>query len=515
MPLKILFVLPDIRPELHVHTGSVFEGVAYLSAFLKRDGHDVIKYQPTEPVSAKPLLQIIHHEEPDLIGFSVTTNMYKYVGRWAPEIKNEFPHIPTICGGVHATSDMEGVIATDGVDIACKGEGEAALRELCRRIEHGQPYYDIPSLWFKTPDGIVRNPVAPLPYVDQPYPLDNYPFPDLDLFNIEQTFYYKNRFAVMKLSRGCPLPCTYCCNKMFRDQYPATYVRYMSPESSIEHIQTYLRRYPNIDAIAFLDDILPMRMDWFREFARLYKQKIGIPYTARCLVNIVRPEVVETLAESGCYEVTFGVEAGDEAYRRDVLKRRQTDEKIVEAFQLCRQHGITTRANMMVGLPYEGMRDMIKGVKLCSKLNAKFFLVSTFFPTPSTELYQVCLKEGYIREGTMEDIPDSPYNMGSALEQPSVSVIQVEFVRKLFMPLVRLYEKLPERHHGALENLLCARWFPYRAFTAIASLFELADKYRSRLLLYIGSKNRRYEIAGPGSVGFLKLLKSPAVNINP
>lgn len=516
MPLKVLFVLPDVRPELHIHNGSIFEGVAYLSSFLKEEGHTIIKYQPTKSVSATPLLALIEDENPDLVCFSATTNMFKYVSRWAPEIKKAYPDIITVCGGVHATSDTEGTIQTEGIDIACKGEGEFPLRELCRRMETGESYHDIPSLWVKGKDEIVRNPVAPLPYVDQDYPLDAYPFPDLDLFEIENTFYYKNRFAVMKLSRGCPLPCTYCCNKMFRDQYPASYVRYMSPEKSIEFIKTYLQRYPGIESIAFLDDILPMRMDWFREFIRLYIREIGIPYTARCLVNIVRPEVVQLLAESGCYEVTFGVEAGGEDYRYEMLKRRQTDDRIIEAFQLCHEYGITTRANMMVGLPKEGILEMVQGIRLCSKLNVKFFIVSTFFPTPATELYKVCVDEGYIREGTMEDIPDSPYNMGSALRQPSVSVDEVEFIRRYFSVLVRLFERLPQGLHDGLENLLCAKWLPHRLLIVASSVYEFFDKYASKTILLLRIKHRRYRVEKPkGPRWNIKATESPTVNQNP
>jgi anaerobic magnesium-protoporphyrin IX monomethyl ester cyclase len=483
--MKVLFVLPDVRPELVVHNGSVFEGVAYLSVFLKNAGHECVKFQPTEPVSHEPLIQLIEREKPDVIAYSAVTNMIKYVERWAPEVKRRFAHVLTVCGGVHATAAGESTLQIDGIDAICVGEGEFALTDLCNRLEAGTDYHNVPSMWFKRGGEVVRNPVARL------IPsLDDYPFPDLDLFRIEDTFYYKNRFATMKLSRGCPLPCTYCCNKMFMDTYPSDYVRYRSPENSIQYIRTYLSRYPNVDAIAFLDDILPMKMEWFREFSRLYRKEIGLPYTARCLVSIVKDEVIELLADSGCYEVTFGVEAGNEEFRSSVLKRKQSDRRIIEAFHLCAKHGITTRANMMVGLPYETPANVLEGIRLCAKLKAKFFIVSTFFPTPATELFDLCIREGYI--GANSEIPDSPYNMNSALVQPSIEPAQVEFYRLWYVALVRLYACAPSTFHPWIDKALSMEAFPYEAMNAVARVFLLLHRQWWRLLFKLRVKHYRY-----------------------
>lgn len=485
MGLKVLFVMPDVRPELYYHTGSVFEGVAYMSAFLKRHGHAVAKFQPTTPVPAEQLFQAIEREKPDVIAYSAVTNMFKYVERWAPAVKARYPHLFTICGGVHATSDPENTIAIPGVDSICIGEGEIAFTELCDRLADDRDHLDIPSLWFKTPNGIIKNPTGTLPST-----LDDYPFPDLDLFNIEDTFYYKNRFATMKLSRGCPMPCTYCCNKMLMNVHTSNYVRYRSPEKSVEYIQTYLQRYPNIDAIAFLDDILPMKTDWFREFVKLYKEQVGLPYTARALANIFKKDTAQLLADSGCYEVTFGVESGNEAYRLKVLKRHQTDERLIQAFRECHAHGITTRANMMVGLPHETMSQILSGIALCSKLDTMFILVCTFFPTPATELYGVCIRDGLIDKNS--EIPDSPYNTGTALKQVSVRPDQVEFARANYTALVRLYAMLPEQYHDRLTHLLEWKWFPYTFFIGAQRVVKFIHKQWSLIKLRLHMKHQRY-----------------------
>lgn len=207
-------------------------------------------------------------------------------------------------------------------------------------------------------------------------------------------------------------------------------------------------------------------------------------------MNIVTEEVISLLAESGCYEVTFGVEAGGEDFRKKVLKRRQSDKKIEEAFMMCARHGITTRANMMVGLPYETPGNVLQGIRLCSRLKAKFFLVSTFFPTPATELYDICIKEGYIDQN--REIPDAPYSMNTALVQPSIRAEQVEFYRLWYVALTRFYSLIPEAAHTWLDKTLSSGYFPYAAMIKAAKTFLELHKKWWRLMFKFNIKHYRY-----------------------
>ena len=73
--------------------------------------------------------------KPDLIGFSVLTNQYKYAVEIAQDIKR-YLDVPIIFGGIHPTMDPEGTLAEQCVDYLCIGEGEEAFLEL---IEKGSP----------------------------------------------------------------------------------------------------------------------------------------------------------------------------------------------------------------------------------------------------------------------------------------------------------------------------------------------------------------------------------------
>ncbi|MFH1021908.1 MAG: cobalamin-dependent protein [Planctomycetota bacterium] len=127
MSFKVLFIAPDFRPDLHIHNGSVFEGIGYLSAFLKLAGFEVEFFGPKNSAEAGRLISIVSTAKPQLIGFSSVSSSYKYVKEYAKQIKEQFPNIPTICGGVHPTIAPDEVIGNPHIDMIALGEAEHSL----------------------------------------------------------------------------------------------------------------------------------------------------------------------------------------------------------------------------------------------------------------------------------------------------------------------------------------------------------------------------------------------------
>lgn len=486
---RVLFIAPDIRPDIHLHFGSIFEGVAYLSAFLKQAGYQVSYMGPRDESEAEDIEQQVARIRPDLIGVSVTTNMFKYGRRWAERIKKAQPDIPILFGGVHPTIYPEEVIAQPGVDMLCIGEGEEALVQLADRLSAGKDAEGVPGVWFKRDGQVVQNEAARLPE-----DLNDFPFPDLDLFHIEQTFYYKNRFAGIKLSRGCPFSCTYCCNKIIRGKYSnkSKYVRFRTPRNSVDYIHEYLRRYPEIDVIHFLDDILFLHKDWFEEFTELYAREIGLPYSARGRADLFDEDVARRLKETGCFEITFGVEAGNEHIRNTVLNRKMSNEQIIEAFALCRKHGLTSRGNNMFGLPFENVDTIYDTINLNARLDYKRTINCVFVPFVGSPLFDICVNEGFL---TDYEISDSPYFEKSMLRQPGLAPHVPQYFRDWFDVLVHIARKYPgfsERLHRAHHS----RLYPYSALIALMKGFKRLQKLEFMVKNRLGIKIRRY---GSGS----------------
>ena len=74
--------------------------------------------------------------DPELIAMSCTEDMFHLGIKLINKVKDL--KIPTLVGGVFPTFAPRLVLENDGIDIVCKGEGEDALVELCKRMEQNR-----------------------------------------------------------------------------------------------------------------------------------------------------------------------------------------------------------------------------------------------------------------------------------------------------------------------------------------------------------------------------------------
>ncbi|MBU1076094.1 MAG: cobalamin-dependent protein, partial [Spirochaetes bacterium] len=133
-----------------VYIGSENLGLEYLSSLLKKEGHEVkLFYDPSLfddkfifsiPFLSKLfnirkiILKNLIEYKPDLVGFTVFTDAYRWSIDMARAIKKNLK-CPILFGGVHPTAVPEKVIREKVVDMVCVGEGFEALIELVRALE--------------------------------------------------------------------------------------------------------------------------------------------------------------------------------------------------------------------------------------------------------------------------------------------------------------------------------------------------------------------------------------------
>ncbi len=455
--MKVLLIYPDIILEGKNWSGYYYHGIGFLAAALKKAGHSVNLLHLTRSLQKEEYQEkISSFDNPGLIGFSLTSNMRPYVEKWIGWTREKIPDAVVICGGVHPTLNPEDTIMTDGVDAICLGEGEEALLELCGKIERGQDLTQIQNIWFKNRNNIYKNNVR-LPLKT----LDDLPFPDRGIFNYRQLYHEKLNEASVMASRGCPYKCSYCCNEALWNVYgkTANYVRFRSVQNVISELKHIISNYPFIESFAFDDDILPLRIKWFREFAQEYKKEIGLPFTCNIRPNLINKEVVGLLKEAGCWRVHMGIECGNDRIRNDILNRNLSEEQIIRAFSLCRENGIKLYSYNMIGLPEEDMAEILDTVKLNAKISADAHQVSIFYPYKNTRLYDFCHAKGLIGQTDVTD-----YFKNTKIKFTSLQQKQLLFSVANFRSLVNLYDrlfKLPALLSGisvkVLDKLFCSR----------------------------------------------------------
>lgn len=410
--MKVLFVYPD----LNVRGGarSFHFGIGMLSAMLKNHGHQSRLYYLFGKYDAPGLRKTLAEWQPDVIAFSAVSPQYRYVQRLFRDLQ-PFQAF-TILGGQHATLVPECLAEIEGLNAICVGEGEYPLLELADALANGKINYSIPNLWFKTKGReIIRNETRPFSEN-----LDSLPFADRELFDYQRIIDSDFSTALFMFSRGCPYDCTFCSNHALRQKQPGRYVRFRSVESALSEIRQLTGRYQT-QALYFNDDCFTAQKSFLDEFCARYPREFKLPFDVNARPETLDDDICRRLKEAGCRRVSIGIENGSEQFRRDVLGRKQSNERIAEAFASCKRAGLKTKSFNIVGFPHETPAIFQETVNLNRRIQPDSVIIGVFEPYPGTKLAEVCLQEGFInadaadacfvgRRDTMLNMPQFPRN---------------------------------------------------------------------------------------------------------
>ena len=375
--MKILFILKSENFLAPI-------GLCAIAAIAAREGHEVFL---GEMNSSDPFSQIARLK-PEVIAYSSSTGESKHYLGLNRKIKEKYPGIFTIMGGPHPTFYPE-VIQEGGLDALCIGEGEGAFVDLLGALSAKSPLSNIPNIVTKADPGqfLVRNLIEDL---------DALPFPDYALIydNTPSGDYPLKSFIT---SRGCPYDCTYCFNHAWRKIYQGKGkpVRRHSVDYVIDEIKYVRNKWP-LSFVKFYDDIFTYGVDdWLEEFCRKYKAQIGLPFFILTRADLLTADAVRLLKEAGCHTISMSIESGNAQIRKNLLRRQMSDEEIIKAYHLCRQSGIYTFANCIIGLPGTSIHNDIESLDLAIRAKATWVEFPIFYPYPGIELTREAVKAGF------------------------------------------------------------------------------------------------------------------------
>jgi len=434
--MKILFVYTNVgtfNPPNYQH------GIGALSAFARAAGHDTALISLDHEVDRQGFLRQVARHSPDLVGLHANSpqwSVVKQLGRW---VKAADRTLPVVCGGTHPTTRPEDVLTSGAVDYVVRGEGEEALVELAAALERRQPADGIANLGMLRGDKVLLNPVR-----DLLPDLDRLPFPDRGIFDFQGILDANGGEAPFMAGRGCPFACSYCCNNFLQRIYAGRgrYTRFRSPGLVVEELERMRSEY-RFASVYFQDDTFTLDTKWLGRFGALYRERVGLPYRAQARVDLVDEEMVDLLASSGCRHLNFGIEAGDERIRREVMRRDISDAQIERAFRLARSRGIKLWSYNIIGSPGEGEEEIRRTIEMNRALEPDHVQVSIFNPYPGTALYEQCVAE----HSVAPDIADDGLPTSFFVELPRVARRSVadERLKALYEEFVQLALRLEAR----------------------------------------------------------------------
>ena len=344
---------------------------------------------------------------PEVVGVStISTEYLEETTHITKLIKEALPNCIVIEGGVLPTVCLETAMKDKNVDYWFLREGEFRFLEFLRELDKEDPnlskiggiaYYlkgEPVTQEFGKTEGLVFN-------------LDSIPFPDygnLDMLEYgNKTLKYtaqlvpeKYPFAIASTSRGCPFQCTFCSGWTVTGRR----VRMRSAENVLKEVDELYGK--GIREIIYLDDhFLFDRERAITIMKGLIERNYDLKW--KCVnVNIsnLDEEILKLMKESGSYQITVSVESGNEKVLKEMIKKPFIDlKKSVEILQIAHDMGFELISNFVFGYPQETWEQIRETFAYAANLAVDYVVFHIATPLPKTELMNMYIERGLIKEG--------------------------------------------------------------------------------------------------------------------
>lgn len=327
---------------------------------------------------------------PDLLLFSVVEDTLKDTKMLLDSISDL--DIDHVIGGVWPINAPEKCLEENSINTICRFEGELVLEDIIIAYQNGDDWKDTKGLWYKKDGKIIRNGNQPL--VDLNRVMPDYSLYPSERFNRPMGGRIVKSVGV-ETYRGCPYQCTFCNSPMQR-HLDKNYLRRKSIDVVKAELTNYVKLYnPNFWFIIDDSFVARPRNELF-ELLRVIKG-FNIPWWCNTRLENVDPDILDAMAEAHCSRITFGIESGDEEYRRKYLLRNVSDELYLSKADDLNQSGIPYSLNIVIGFPDETKEMVMKGAKLIKQIGGNDSLaVSIFIPYHGTILRNIAIEKGYL-----------------------------------------------------------------------------------------------------------------------
>ena len=161
-------------------------------------------------------------------------------------------------------------------------------------------------------------------------------------------------------------------------------------------INELINKY-NPEFLYFIDDSFTARnKDEVFDFCDMYEE-FGLPFWFNTRPETTTPKMLQRLKDVGAYRISFGIESGNEQYRKKVLHRNGTNQNLRNTFDEIADSGIPFSLNLIIGMPGE-TRDLVMDTINFSRTMRGYdtVTVSIFTPYHGTVLRDVAVKNNWL-----------------------------------------------------------------------------------------------------------------------
>ena len=471
--MKVLLVYPNL-----FGMNMLPPAIGIFTAMLRDAGHEVELFDTTiyeslaeidsdkeksESLSARPFDDTLLHQyaratdaisdfklkvetfAPGLIAISATEDMYP-IGVRLMKGLNSRDRPTTVIGGVFPTfAPSLAIEYSHGlIDFVLKGEGEDSLLEFCSRMEQGKSLEDIPGLFGYIGNTLINN------RLPEPVHMPDLPLPDYSLF--EESRFYRpmqgklRRMLPIQTIRGCPYRCGYCNSPSQMDMHKDENYKFFRKQRIDvikAEIDKCLHTYKADSFYFWADTFLAWSDEEFNEFCDMYSD-YKLPFWIQTRPETVKKEKFQRLKDVGVLRVAFGVEHGNSDFRKKVLDRNVSNDKMAENLKYVTDLGIPISVNNIMGFPTETRNLVFDTINLNRQFSSDGINAYSFVPFHGTPLRTMAENLGFVERGALARSIMAP----TILRMPDFPRESIEGIRRCFV----LYTKMPKSRWPEIER---------------------------------------------------------------
>jgi anaerobic magnesium-protoporphyrin IX monomethyl ester cyclase len=357
-------------------------GILYICSHLREQGFDVEVFDTT--FSTRELLfQHLRSEKPAVLGIYANlmtrSNVIEIMSvareaGWRVVVGGPEP-------GAYAQEYLD-----SGAEFVVFGEGEATMQELLTAFR-----VDTETGW--------RSKIAGVAYIDdagkfhqnppraQIADLDAQPWPArhaIDLHRYVETWRTHNKQGSVNFitARGCPYKCRWCSHQVYGQTH-----RRRNPLKVVDEVEWLVTEYKP-DIVWVSDDVFTINHEWVRKYAaEMRRRRLRIPFECISRADRLNEEMLDLLAELGCFRVWIGSESGSQRLL-DSMERGVKIEQVQRAIEMSRARNIQSGMFLMWGYEGEEMDDIEATIRHVSVSKPDIFFTTVSYPIKGTPYYQ-------------------------------------------------------------------------------------------------------------------------------
>jgi radical SAM superfamily enzyme YgiQ (UPF0313 family) len=338
---------------------------------------------------------------PGIIGVSALfTPSYYNMLDVAQIARDIFPNALIIAGGGVPTN-MYNEIFKDSTcfNALCFGEGERPLLGLIEAIDKKGFLTTHPS-WI-TKEKVKNKQAFQHDFIEN---LDEIPFYDYDILNTSEyrlsptiktyaSFDNKKNIFHIATSRGCPHLCCFCSSHTVHGRK----MRFHSVNRVREDL-TRLREQYGAGIIGFQDDHFMADKERACKIINIAKElKMTVFFQSGLALYALDRKMLEAIKSAGLKQLVLAIESGSNRVLREIMHKPIDLSMVKRVIADCRELGIDTDANILIGLPGETKQDIEDTRAFLKTLDATWFRIYIATPLVGSEMFDTCIRKKYLK----------------------------------------------------------------------------------------------------------------------